>query len=195
MLCAVIFASWFFGLNNTLLTVGAVVFLAVVLCLIAWDAWRAYTPRGFALYLLMWCCIAFAGICEIHSTWPSSAPRRQAEGIITWIVIPREVRKTYTLGLALPSGAVLPFRASAIPPFFAKGRDLVSVSYLDEKVIGNYQRAIGFRVLNGPRAGYQDSVNADWLGPWLGVLFGPLCGVAALWGAYSNKRSKPEPLR
>ena len=38
------------------------------------------------------------------------------------------------------------------------------------------------------------SVNADWLGPWIGVLPAPLCGLAALLKAYANKRpqtSKP----
>ena len=187
MLCAITLASWLFTLNKMLLTAGAPLFLGVVLCVVAWDAWRTYTPRGFALFLLMCSCLAFAGICALDSTWPSSAPRKEVTGIITWIVIPREVRKKDTVGLALPNGSVLSFRAIATPPLFAKDRDLVTVTYLDDKPADSY-RAIGFRVLNGPQAGYHRSVNADWLGSWLGVIFGLLMGFGALDAARRSKR-------
>jgi hypothetical protein len=192
MVYPIIAAAWLSGLSDTLVVAAFFLFLAAVLCLIVWGAWRAYTPRGFTFYFLMWGCMVFTGVCAIHSTWPSSAPRRQADGIISWIVSHRNGKsETYTLGLLLPGGAVLPFLASATPPFFAKARDLVAVTYLDEKSAGKYQRAIGFRVLTGPRAGFHDAVSADWLGPWLGVLLGPLCGLAALWQAAGNKRAKP----
>lgn len=69
---------------------------------------------------------------------------------------------------------------------------MVSVTYLDEQVKNTYPRAIGFDVLSDPRAGYHAAVSADWLGPWLGVVFGPVGALAALWGAYSNKRPKLE---
>jgi hypothetical protein len=154
-------------------TIAALIF-AVFISFMVWGAWRAFTPRGFALYFVMWLCGVFAGVCALHSTWPSSAPRRQASGIITWILDHKEGRShTYTLGLARPNEIDLQLQASATPPFFAKGRDLVSVTYLDEKVTGRYPRAIGFHVLTGPRAGYNDDVSADWFGPWLGVLIGP----------------------
>jgi hypothetical protein len=180
-------------MNDTVLVAGFFLFFAALFSLIVWRAWKTFTPRGFALYCVMWCCLAFTGVCAVHSTWPSSAPRRQAEGIIAWIVDHHEGKShTYTLGLALPGGTVLPLKASATPPFFAKGRDLVSVTYLDEKVTGSYARAIGFHVLTGPRTGYNDAVNANWLGPWIGVVIGPLGGLAAVWGAYGNKRPKTE---
>jgi hypothetical protein len=137
----------------------------------------------------MWLCGMSAVACALHSTLPSSAPRRQASGIITWIVdLKKGKSHTYTLELARPNEVALQFQASATPPFFAKGRDLVSVTYLDEKVTGRYPRAIGFHVLTGPRAGYNDDVSADWFGPWLGVLIGPPCGFVALWVAFRNKR-------
>jgi hypothetical protein len=169
-------------------TIAAVIF-AVFICLLVWGAWRAFTPRGFALYFVMWLCGVFAVVCALHSTLPSSAPRRQASGIITRIVDHKEGKShTYTLELARPNEVDLQLQASATPPFFAKGHDLVSVTYLDEKVTGRYPRAIGFHVLTGPRAGYNDDVSADWFGPWLGVLIGPPCGFAALWVAFRNKR-------
>jgi hypothetical protein len=150
-------------------------------------------PGDSHCIFVMWLCGVFAGVCALHSTWPSSAPRRQASGIITWIVDHKEGRShAYTLGLARPNEIDLQLQASATPPFFAKGRDLVSVTYLDEKVTGRYPRAIGFHVLTGPRAGYNDDVSADWFGPWLGVLIGPPCGLAALWIAFGNKRVKAE---
>ena len=180
--------------SDTFVLVGFGVFLIVVLSLIVYGAWKAYTPRGFALYFAMWGFMILTGVCAWHSTLPSSAPRRQAEGTIAWIASHGGGKsKSYTLGLRLSSGVVLPFRASPTPPFFAEGRrDVISVTYLDEKNAGNYPRAIGFRALTGPRAGFHDAVNADWFGPWIGVVLGPLCGLAAIIAAYNNKRPKAE---
>lgn len=180
--------------SNTFVLAGFGVFLIVVLSLIVYGAWRAYTPRGFALYFAMWGFMIITAVCAWHSTLPSSAPRRQAEGTIAWIASHGAGKsKSYTLGLRLPSGGVLPFRASPTPPFFAEGRrDIISVTYLEEKVVGNYPRAIGFRALTGARAGSHDAVSADWFGPWIGVVLGPLCGLAAIIAAYNNKRPKAE---
>lgn len=181
-------------MSDTVAVIGALLFLSAVLALIVWGAWRTYTARGLALYFAMWCCMAFTGVCAWHSTFPSSAPRRHAEGVISWIASHGGGKsKTYTLGLMLPGGAVLPFEASAMVPFFAEGRDVVSVTYLDERRGDKFPRAIGFRVLTGPRAGFNEAVSADWLGPWIGVLVGPVCGFAALMAAYRNKRSKATP--
>lgn len=179
-------------MSDTFVLVFFGVFFAVILSLIVRGAWIAYTPRGFALYFAMWGFMIITGVCAWHSTLPSSAPRRQAAGTVAWIASHGGGKsKSYTLGLRLPSGAVLPFRASPTPPFFAEGRrDIISVTYLDEKAAGNYLRAIGFRALTGPRAGFHDAVSADWLGPWIGVLLAPLCGLAALFKAYANKRPK-----
>ena len=91
----------------------------------------------------------------------------------------------------VPTFADLMKQVSAIADLSAsRRRDIISVTYLDEKAAGNYLRAIGFRALTGPRAGFHDAVSADWLGPWIGVLLAPLCGLAALFKAYANKRPK-----
>ena len=181
-------------MSDTFVLVCAGGFLIVVLSLIVFGAWRAYTPRGFAFYFAMWGFMLITGVCAWHSTLPSSAPRRQAEGTIAWIASHGSGKsKSYTLGLRLPSGVVLPFRASPTPPFFAEGRrDVISVTYLDEQVAGKYPRAIGFRALTGPRAGFHGAVSADWFGPWIGVILAPLCGLAAILMAYANKRPKVE---
>jgi hypothetical protein len=174
--------------DAAVVTIAAVIF-AVFICLLVWGAWRAFTPRGFALYFVMWLCGVLTVVCALHSTLPSSAPRRQANGIITWIVDHKEGKwDTYTFGLARANEIDLQFQAAATLPFFAKGHDLVSVTYLDEKVTGRYPRAIGFHVLTGAREGYDDKVSADWFGPWLGVLIGPPCGFVALWVAFRHKR-------
>ena len=132
--------------SDTFVLVCAGGFLIVVLSLIVYGAWRAYTPRGFAFYFAMWGCMSITGVCAWHSTLPSSAPRRQAEGTIAWIASHGGGKsKSYTLGLRLPSGVVLPFRASPTPPFFAEGRrDVISVTYLDEK--GRRQLSTGNRI-------------------------------------------------
>ncbi len=176
--------------DAAVVTVALLIFSSFI-CSLGWVAWRAFTPRGFALYFLMWVCGAFAAFCAPYSTWPSSAPRRHADGIITWIVDHKEGKwDTYTFGLARPREPDLNLQASATLPFFAKQRDLVEVTYLDEKASDGYPRAIGFHVLTGPRAGSNDWVSADWLGPWLGVLLGPLFGFAALRKAFDYKRKK-----
>ena len=165
--------------------------LIAIASLIVHGAWRTYTPRGFALYLATWGFAIITGVCAWHSTWPSSAPRRQAEGNIAWTA--SRGGRNYTLGLRLPSGTVLPFRASPTPPFFAEGRrDVISVTYLDENIGGTYPRAIGFSAVTGPRAGFHDAVSADWFGPWIGVLLAPFFALAAMFKAYENKRPKAE---
>ena len=170
--------------------------LAAWLCLFAalfffifWGAWRAYNLRGFVLYLLMWSCIISAVIFAANSTTPSSAPRRQSTGIITWIVDHKQGRShTFTFGFTSDAGRELTLEAAAIPLFFAENRDKVAITYLEEK--RPYPRAIRFQALTGPRKGYETAVSADWLGPWLGVLFSALIGVASIIGANRNKRSQ-----
>ncbi len=162
----------------------------IILALVFWGAWRAYNPRGFALHLLMWGCIVLAVACAVHTTLPSSAPRRHVAGMISWIATHKEGRSSsYTIGFKTEEGQELTLDAAAIPLFFAEGRDQVAVTYLEEKRVGRYPRAIEFRALTGPRAGYDTAVSADWSGPWLGVLLAAVVGTAAIYGANSNKRS------
>jgi hypothetical protein len=164
--------------------------LGLLLFFIFWSAWRAYNLRGFVLYLVFWGCIVLAIFCAVHSTFPSSAPRRHVVGVITWISTHKRGRSSsYTVDFKTDDGADLKFDAAATPPFFAETRDKVAVTYLDEKSTRHFPRAIEFRALTGPRAGYEASVSADWFGPWLGVLFAAVVGIAAILGANSNKRS------
>jgi hypothetical protein len=160
----------------------------MLLLFILWGAWRAYNRTGFSLYILSLACIPLAVVFAVHSTVPSSAPRRIAVGTISWIVDHKQGRShTYTLQFKTESGLDLNLEAAATPLFFAKGTDRVAITYLDEK--RSYPRVIEFRALTGPRAGYRTKVSADWFGPWLGVLFSAVLGIAALFRANRNKRS------
>ena len=108
--------------------------------------------------------------------------------MITWIVDHKQGRShTYTLGFTNDAGQELTLEAAATPLFFAKNRDKVAITYLEEKRL--YPRAIRFQALTGPREGYETAVSADWFGPWLGVLFSALIGIASIIGANRNKRS------
>jgi hypothetical protein len=170
--------------------------LAAWLCLFAalfffifWRAWRTYNLRGFVMYLLMWSCITSAVIFAVNSTTPSSAPRRQSIGIITWIVDNKQGRShTYILGFRSDAGQDLTLEAAATPLFFAEKRDKVAITYLEEK--RSYPRVIRFQALTGPRKGDETAVSADWFGPWLGVVFSAVIGIAAITGANRNKRLK-----
>ncbi len=162
---------------------------AALFFFIFWGAWRAYNTRGFVMYLVMWSCIISAVIFAVSSTTPSSAPRRQSTGMITWIVDHKQGRShTYTLGFKSDAGQELTLEAAATPLFFAEKHDKVTITYLEEK--RSYPRVIRFQALTGPRKGYETAVSADWLGPWLGVLFSAIIGIASLIGANRNKRSK-----
>jgi hypothetical protein len=175
-------------MSNGMLVLVTLSAFGALFLFIFWVAWRAYNGKGFALYLLFWACIVLAVFCAVRSTLPSSAPRRQAVGTISWILDHKHGRShTYTLGFETEGGLNLDFEAAATPLFFAKGRDKVAITYLDE--MRRYPRVIEFRALTGPRAGYATSVSADWFGPWLGVLFSAVVGIAALFGANRNKRS------
>src|ERR1700733_15080305 len=82
----------------------------VLFLFIFWVAWRAYNGKGFAFYLLFWACIVLAVVCAVHSTLPSSAPRRQAVGTISWILDHKQGRShTYTLGFKTEGGLNLDF--------------------------------------------------------------------------------------
>src|SRR5579862_3388024 len=77
-------------MSDAAVVVVAALTFVVFVSLLIWVAWRAFTPRGIALYFAMWTCGVFTAFCAFHSTWPSSAPRQQANGIITWIVEHKE---------------------------------------------------------------------------------------------------------
>jgi hypothetical protein len=155
-----------------------------------WRAWEVYNRRGFGMYLGMWACVVLGVVFAVHSTLPSSAPRRQVVGMILSIEDHKEGRShSYTVHFKTESGLDFVFDGAATPPFFAQGRDKVAVTYLDEHRAGHYPRAIEFRALTGARAGYDTAVSADWLGPWLGVLFAALSGIATIIGCNKNKRA------
>lgn len=174
--------------NDLALAAWLCVFVALFFFIFR-GAWRAYSGRGFSMYQVMWSCLIAAVIFAVHSTTPSFAPRRQSIGMITWIVYHKQGRShTFTFGFTSDAGRELTLEAAATPLFFAENRDKVVITYLEEK--RPYPRAIRFQALTGPRKGYEPAVSADWLGPWLGVLFSALIGVASITGANRNKRSQ-----
>lgn len=171
------------------------VIFAALIFFVFWRAWRVYNRKGFALFLVMWTCVVLGVIFAVHSTLPSSAPRRQVVGIISSITDIKQGRShSYTIDFRADDGLNLRFDAAATPLFFSQGRDKVEVTYLDQKRAGKYPRAIEFRALTGPRAGYDTAVNAEWFGPWLGVVFSAIVGIAAIIGSNSNKRTSQQGL-
>jgi hypothetical protein len=168
---------------------GFLALFAALFVFIFWRAWKVYNRKGFVMYLAMWACIMLGVVSAVHSTPPSLAPRRQVIGMIAFITDHKEGRShTYTVHFKADSGRDFIFDGAATPLFFAQGRDEVAVTYLDEHRTGHYPRAIEFRALTGPRAGYDTAVSADWFGPWLGVVFSALIGLAAIIGFNNNKR-------
>lgn len=177
-------------MSDSLVLVGFLCGFSALFFFIFWRAWRTYNAKGFGLYLVFWGCILLAVVSAVHSTLPSSAPRRQAIGTISWITDHKQGRShSYTIDFRTDTGLDLTLDGAATPLFFAQGRDKVAITYLDEKRTGHYPRVIEFRALTGPRAGYDTAVSADWFGPWLGVLVAAIIGIAAIFGANSNKRS------
>lgn len=167
--------------------------LAVIFfCIMARLWWDKFTPRGFAYWMVAMLFAAFSVGSEHRITVPSSAPRRQIEGRLAWIKEHGYGRGSYyDFGVLLPDGNVIGLRGAVTPPFFAR-HEAMHVTYLDERVYATYPRAIAIRVLSGPRAGWQDTVSADWMGPWLETPFG-IMGVlvfAVLAGLHQRPRSK-----
>jgi len=177
-------------MSDEFVVFGFLAFFATLFAFIFWRAWKVYNRKGFAMYLTMWACVVLAVVFAVHSTQPSSAPRRQVVGIISFITDHKEGRShSYTVHFKTDDGLDLVFDGAATPLFFAQGRDKVEVTYLDEHRTAHYPRAIKFRALTGPRAGYDTAVNADWFGPWLGVFLSALIGAAAIIGFNGNKRT------
>lgn len=156
----------------------------------SWENVRSAYRRGdFKNSLVFLGCIVVGAVFSAHSTFPSSAPRREAIGMISAITARKTGRDIhYTISFETDDGHDLRLDAAATPPFFAEGRDKVEVTYLDEKD-AQYPRAIAFRALTGPRAGYRTAVSADWFGPWLGVLFSVIVCIATIVDSEKNRRS------
>lgn len=174
---------------------GILAIFAALFFFIFWSAWRVYDRKGFALYLMMWACIVLGVVFAVHSTLPSSAPRRQVVGIISSITDIKKGRShSYTIEFRADNGFVYKFDGAATPLFFAQGRDKVAITYLDEHRAGHYPRVIEFHALTGPRAGDGTAVNAEWFGPWLGVLLSTIVGIAAIIGSNKHKRTSQHGL-
>jgi hypothetical protein len=162
-------------------------FLGIFAVLFFFIGW-AYNRKGFALYIVLWACIVLCVVFAVHSTLPSSAPRRHVIGMISSITDIKKGRShSYIVNFKADSGLAYSFDAAATPLFFAEGRDKVEITYLDEHRFRRCPRAIKFRALTGPRAGDVTAVSADWFGPWLGVLISAITGLAAII-ANRNKR-------
>jgi len=178
--------------DNAFLAFVALFFLALF-AFIFWMGWRAYTRRGFVYFCGIFFFIGVMGYSMLNSAIPSSAPRKQVEGRLVDILKHGNGKgATYTFTILLNSGAMMGFREGVSPPRESY-HQLLLVTYLDEKVPNEYPRAIAAKNLTGPYAGSSNSVNPDWLGPW--ILF-PIGIVGFGWSnfkARSNQRNPPKP--
>jgi hypothetical protein len=166
-------------------------FFIAVWVAVFWGNWHKYKPSGFLYFCGALLCIASGVIFALHSTLPSSAPRREVQGRVVWMLAHHHGKSTdYTFAIRLDNGALMSFREAAIVSRSAQG-ELIDVTYLDERVSNEFPRAIAYKILTGPAAGDARSVSADWLGPWLGVPLSLIAGAWLLVLANRNKRSKP----
>jgi len=168
------------------------VFFAAVMTLVFWSNWKVHTPRGFVYFCGMFLWMGLMIYSLISSAIPSSAPRKQIEGRLLDVYSHGSGRsKTYTFVIVLQGGATMGFREGVSPPRYSVGQ-LLRITYLDEKIIDKYPRAIAAENLTGPHTGARNSVNANWIGTWI------LCPIAMLgifWSnfkARQNRRAKSE---
>ena len=191
--------------SHWLRTGAALLFALGAFALLLREESKRYTPQGLVLYAGMWVGLLVAGICGTSSTLPSSMPRVSTKGKVAWTEAHQQGRSTtYTFGLLLDSGITLGFRAPMGLPPSPQGQT-AEVTYLDEKLSGEYPRAIDLHLIDGPNAGWEHSVNANWLGLWTGVPLGLICGLASLFFSARYVRStsntapstgtQPTPLR
>ena len=158
----------------------ALLFLVAIFTFVFWSAWKAYTPRGFVYFCGMFLWMGVMVYSLISSAIPSSAPRKQIKGRLLGVYAHGTGKsKTYTFDIVLEDGALMGFREGVSPPRNSYGQ-LLQVTYLDEKVVGAYLRAIAAENLTGPYTGSRNSVNANWIGPWL------LCPLGVLGIFWSN---------
>ena len=171
---------------------GFVCLVAIFFGILASIWWTKFTPRGFVYWMGALACALLIVTTADKSTTPSSAPRKSITGQLAWIVRHGYGKGSYyTFGVVLPSGATVDLKAAVKVPLFAKGES-VSVTYLDERVGYRDPRAIAIRVLSGNGAGWQDSVSADWIGPWLGIPFGIAGALCLAVLASRNERPRPD---
>jgi len=130
----------------------------------------------------------------ISSAVPSSAPRKQIRGRLLGVYAHGTGKsKTYTFSIVLDGGSLMGFREGVSPPRDSYGQ-LLLVTYLDEKIVGKYPRAIAAENLTGPYVGVRNSVNANWIGTWI---FFPIGVLGIIWSNFKARQNlstkiKPE---
>jgi hypothetical protein len=181
------------GVNDGAMLVLAGLFFVVVMTAVTWGNWQKYTPKGFFFFSAVFLVCMPVGVASaLHATTPSSAPRVQLTGRLASILKHGQGKSSYyTFAVLLEDGAERSFNEAATVPHSAMDQMIV-VTYLDEHKPNQFARAIGIRVLSGPSAGWQDSVSADWLGPWLGIPCSVLAGIVLLIFANKNLRARPK---
>jgi len=179
--------------NNLFALVASGLFFLAVMTAVFWGNWKKYMPKGFVFFCsLFFLWIPLGVTSALKSTFPSSAPRKQIVGRLAWNVKHgRGKGAYYTFGVLLEDGGERAFMEGATAPL-AHGQ-AVAVTYLDENDHAHDPRAISVDILSGQRAGYHDSVNADWFGTWLGVPMSFAGGVLFLVLASRHLRTKSEP--
>ena len=128
----------------------------------------------------------------LHSTFPSTAPKKQVSGRFDSVRRHGKGRSAdYTFDIVLASGAEMSFQEGVSPPSGSHD-ELLLITYLDEKVVGKYPRAIAAEILTGPSAGSHRSVSASWFGSWLLCPLGVFGIFLSNFQARKNLRKKSE---
>ncbi len=161
-------------------------FFLSMMSLVFWSNWKAHTRRGFAYFCGMFLWMGVMVYSMISSAVPSSAPRKQIKGRLLGVYAHGNGKsKTYTFNIVLDSGSLMRFREGVSPPRDSYGQ-LLLVTYLDEKIVGNYPRAIAAENLTGPYIGVRNSVNANWIGTWI---FCPIGVLGIIWSNFKARQN------
>ncbi len=172
----------------------AFVAVSIVFFFLMRKVWFRYAPMGRLYWLLALACFAMASASGPFITAPSSAPRLTTTGQL-WEVHRIPTGKIhfneFLLGQMDGTSFLLqtpidPSRQGKYGPYLHVG-ETVQVQYLNEKrEDGLPPRAINIEILDGPYAGWHDSVDANWFGLWLLLPIGILGALVSIGFATKN---------
>jgi hypothetical protein len=170
-----------------------------VLCLLMRNIFKKYTIKGRIYFVLAVASLGIMGIGAGLATAPSSAPRLQDEGRTVSTYKHHEGKNVfYTVAIVGEDGKQnifrLPFSPPTNPgyePYLTPGQ-LLKFTYLDEHPANDFPRIIYLSVLDGPHAGWVNSVNADWVGPWMLIPVGITGALIFIGFATVNRLEVPD---
>jgi len=166
-----------------------------ILVLFFRNAWRRYTPKGFAYFCLALAAMSTMGFVGSLSTTPSSATRITVTGkCLGFQRVRGKGHAHFEFRVALTDGSTVQLQTPITPPG-RKGVDAnipdgetLEVIYLDEKPADGLPRAIVVRILSGEFNGWHRSVDANWLGAWLAFPLGIVIFAYCMFRALQNRR-------